>query len=145
MSFISLELDTTPPEIEIYSPTYVTRETDNVITILGTEELSTYQEIYIVDSQGNRFDYTFTHDNNSFVGKVKLNELSLGYATLYVRVKDTVGNATDLVSHVIEIKENLSRLKMNISHGIRPVSISKSHMNIETESTTTGMILTIET
>ncbi|MGD6876747.1 hypothetical protein [Bacillus infantis] len=145
MSFITLELDTTPPEIEIYSPTYVTRETDNLITIIGSEELSTYQEIYIVDSQGNRFDYTFTHDNNSFVGKVKLNELSLGTATLYVRVKDTVDNISELKSHMFEIKENISRLRMSISHGIHPLFVETTSMNIETKSNEREMIIYIET
>lgn len=145
MNYILLELDTTPPQLEIYAPKYTTKETENHITIESNERLSTYQEIYIIDSNGNKFNLHFDLKENILFGKVKFNHLSLGIATLFVRVKDEVDNLSDLYQHKIEIKDNISRLRMEISQDSRPLFISKSLMELKLNTAIRDIKLNIET
>jgi hypothetical protein len=138
-SYIVLELDTTPPEIEIYAPRYTTREILNEIKIISNEKLSAFQDIYIIDSKNNRHDYTFEYSENEFIGFVQFNELSYGMATIYVTVKDEVYNRSALVSKTIEIKESLSRLNVSISDSFRSVTIKEHARNIKTEKCSRNM------
>lgn len=129
-SWILLELDTTPPEIEIYSPRYTTREIENEIRIVSNEKLSTYQDIYVIDSQGNRHDYTFQYNEDEFIGHIRFNELPYGICTIYAQLKDEVDNFSPLVSKSIEIKESLSRLNLTIDDSIRNLQISDTVRNL---------------
>lgn len=133
---ITIELDTTPPILEIHAPKYSTREIENHITVEANETLSSYQEIYIIDSTGNRYDFQFKHNDNKLIGIVKFNQLSFGTATLHIRVKDEVDNLSQLYQHKIEIKDNISRLRMDISHSIRPIIISNRTRNVTTYDST---------
>ena len=69
MSYIYLTLDTTPPELSIFVPSYTTKTALTPIRIQSNESLSTYQEIYIIDALGNRHDLTFAHEDNLLVGE----------------------------------------------------------------------------
>lgn len=116
-SFVIIEFDRTPPTIEIYTPSYTTKDIVNEIVIKSNEDISTYQEIYIIDSNDNRVDYTFKKEsNNTLVGFVKLSQQNLGIATIYARVKDDVGNYSNLAQKSINIRESLTyilRLEIN--------------------------------
>lgn len=106
MNYILLELDTTPPILEIYAPNYTTRSALTPITIQSNELLSSYQEVYIVDSEGERRDLTFAHEGSALVGSLYLNGYSVGIATLYVRLKDEVDNISALYSFSFNIIES---------------------------------------
>lgn len=105
-SCFHLILDTTPPQLEIYAPSYTTKNARTPIIIKANETLSSYQEIYIIDSYNNRHDLTFAHDGDSFVGELYFKSYPIGISTLYVRVKDEVDNLSKLYSHSISIMES---------------------------------------
>lgn len=138
-SYLLLELDTTPPEIEIIAPRYTTHDITNEITITANEPLSSFQEIYTIDSQGNRFNHTFKHNGNEFIGSIRFNELSFGVATIYAQLKDEVGNPSALVSKPIEIKESLSRLNLSISDSCRNITTSEKVRNIKSTENVRGV------
>lgn len=128
-SYLFVELDTTKPEISIYAPRYTTEDITNVITIESNEELSEYQDIYIIDSVGERHDYTFEKESgNQYVGRVRFNTLPLGIATIHARLKDEVGNISDLALSAIEIKKAITLLSLKINefesiiHVVKPIS-----------------------
>lgn len=131
-SYITIQLDTTPPEIEIISPRYTTHDITNEIIITANEPLSSFQKIYTIDSQGNRFNHTFKHNGNEFIGSIRFNEFSYGIATIYAQLKDEVDNPSALVSKPIEIKESLSHLNLSISDSARHVSTTEQTRNIKT-------------
>lgn len=105
-SHFYLTLDTTPPQLEIYAPTYTTRNTLTPITIQSNETLSSYQEVYIMDSENTRHNLTFTHKDNQLIGSLYLSGYPIGIATLFVRLKDEVDNYSDLYFHSFTIIES---------------------------------------
>ena len=112
-SYVYLELDRTPPIIEIYAPSYTTKDLVNEIIIQSNEKSSLSQnEIYAIDSNGDRHEYTFDYmdDINQFVGLIKFSNFPVGIATIYARVRDEVGNMSNRVSKSINIKESLTML-----------------------------------
>lgn len=106
MNYIILNLDTTPPNLEIHAPNYTTRTSNTIISIESNEELSTYQEIYILDSEGVNHELTFSMVDNELLGNVYLHGFPTGIATLYVRLKDRVDNVSQLYSHSFYIMES---------------------------------------
>lgn len=115
MDYIIVELDTTAPTIEIYAPAYTTREASVEITVNANETLGSSNEIYIIDESGTRHDYTFDLHGNQMVGVIDFNGFPLGLAKLFVRVKDTVDNVSELYEKVITIKDSLTILSLDIS------------------------------
>lgn len=120
-SFVYIELDTKSPNLEIYAPSYTTTDLDNTIILESDESLSGFQEIYLIDSEGVRHDYTFNNDGNMLIGKVNFTNFPLGIATIYARVKDEVDNVSELISKLIDIKESLSLLRLDIQHRIMSI------------------------
>ena len=114
-SFIIVELDTTAPTIEIYAPAYTTREASVEITVSANETLGRSNEVYIIDESGTRHDYTFDLFDNQMVGVIDFNGFPLGLARLFVRVKDTVDNVSELYEKVITIRDSLTILSLDIS------------------------------
>lgn len=115
MDYIIVELDTTAPIVEIYAPAYTTREATVEVTIEADEELGTSNEIYIIDESGTRHNYTFSRYGNQLVGTLDFNGFPLGLARLFVRVKDTVDNVSELYEKSITIRESLTILNPVIS------------------------------
>jgi len=112
-SFVLIELDTRAPEVEIYAPSYSATNITNNIIVKSDENLSDFQEIYLIDSEGLRYDYTFKKDkNDTLIGSV--NFPNDGIVTIYARVEDEVGNISELYSKSINIKESLSLLRLEI-------------------------------
>lgn len=130
-SFVIIELDTTPPQIEVYAPRYTTDAITNEITIESNEPLASYQEIYIIDSNGDKYDYTFEQkDEDTFVGIIRFNNIAMGIATIYVRMKDGVDNFSNVVSKAIEIKKELFILQLEVndsSRGLKVVDIGSKN------------------
>lgn len=132
-SFIYIWFDRTPPEVEIYAPSYTTRELLNEITIEANENIADdHHEIYAIDSNGDRHDYTFEKElDNRFVGFIKFSDLPIGIVTIYARMKDDVDNFSNLIGKSIEIKENLTLLQLSIGDKQRNIFINDSNRNIE--------------
>jgi hypothetical protein len=114
-SYVILELDTTPPSIQIYAPKYTTNDLLNVITIEANEKLSDYQDIWVVDSNGKRHNYNFSKETDeSYIGYVQFTSFPLGVSTIYARLKDEVGNMSELKSFNFVIKESLNKMFVKI-------------------------------
>lgn len=126
-SFVYIEFDRTPPTVEIYAPSYTTVDLVNEITIEANENItSDHQEIYVIDSNGIRHDYTFEKGlDNQLVGLIKFAEYPLGIVTIYAKIKDEVDNFSNLVSKSITLKENLTLLKLDIRDSSRLVNIKE--------------------
>lgn len=124
-SYIMLEIDTTQPNIEIYAPSYTTTDIVNEITINSDEALSDYQEIYAIDGNGVRHDYTFQKKSgNQLIGYAKFSGCPLGIVTLYARVKDEVDNISNLISKTINIASSVTLLTLDISDRVMDIDIS---------------------
>lgn len=108
-SYFMLELDTTGPSLEIISPNYTQINIITDIYIESSETLSEYQDIYFIDSQNVRHNLIFEYSPTSYYGHVQLNGFALGIGNICCRLKDEVGNLSELVSKTINIlkRENL--------------------------------------
>lgn len=131
MSYIIVELDTTSPTIEIYSPSYTTREAEAEIQIQANEQLDNWQETYIIDGNGVRHDYTFLVQEKELIGIVSFNNMPVGLATLYVTVRDDVNNVSEKYSKIITIKESLNLLKLEIEDFSRKMIIDDKSRTID--------------
>ena len=140
-SFVYIELDTTPPEVQVYSPSYTTKDLINTIIIESNEPTSDARETYVVDSNGVRHEFTFKKEEaNLLIGEISFFGFPMGTVTIYVRLEDEVGNMSELVSRSIEIKETLSLLKLTIKDNSRELSIH----NFERESLINNSCMNID-
>jgi hypothetical protein len=132
MNYVVLEIDTKKPELEIYAPSYTTREVIDEVTIVADETLDAQYEIYTIDINGDRRDYTFDHQGNQLVGLMAFNDYPLGTLTLYVQVRDEVHNLSNIYSKPIVVKESLSLLQLDIKDTERILKTSDTvrRMNI---------------
>lgn len=102
-SFFYLTLDTTGPEINIDSPSQ-SGTGGIVVTLTGNEDLSSeVPEVYFIDFQGVRTNYTLTKiSDTSWEGTALDGSIASGVGTLYCIVKDDVLNPSELTSKEIE-------------------------------------------
>ena len=129
-SFLYIELDTTPPEIEIIAPSYTTTDLLNTIKIEADENISDYQEIYVIDSNGDRHDYTFKKEKaNLLIGQISFFNFPFGLSTIYVRLKDNVDNTSELISKSIIIRETLTLLTLDIKDSAKSMTINEEDIN----------------
>ena len=116
MSHILLELDTTPPIINLYAPRYTINDSINVITIESNEKLAHYQDITLTDSQNNTHALTFQRESDTrYIGEINFNNFPLGEVYISAKMKDEVDNLSATVSAVIEIKANIEAIRVKIN------------------------------
>lgn len=102
----TLELDTTPPDLRVFSPSYCTRKTKTRITISSDDILGNNQEIYSIDGNGVRRNYIFIkQDDYTYESEVTFTEYPLGVARFYARLDDEVLNESSLYEFRINIIE----------------------------------------
>lgn len=128
-SFFLLELDTTAPTISIALPTWTTRTTVPVI-ITSNEELDNFQDIYMVDSQGNRFDSTFLYLDDSFEGIVDFSSAASGRATIYARLRDTVRNEITAEATILVTAEWGARLNVTSEIDTQKIVLSEKEQDL---------------
>lgn len=128
-SFFLLELDTTAPTISIALPTWTTRTTVPVI-ITSNEELDNFQDIYMVDSQGNRFDSTFLYLDDSFEGIVDFSSAASGRATIYARLRDTVRNEITAEATILVTAEWGARLNVTSEIDTMEIEMSEKEQDL---------------
>jgi len=128
-SFFLLELDTTAPTISIALPTWTTRTTVPVI-ITSNEELDNFQDIYMVDSQGNRFDSTFLYLDDSFEGIVDFSSAASGRATIYARLRDTVRNEITAEATILVTAERGARLNVTSEIDTQEIVLSEKEQDL---------------
>jgi len=128
-SFFLLELDTTAPTISIALPTWTTRTTVPVI-ITSNEELDNFQDIYMVDSEGNRFDSTFLYLDDSFEGIVDFSSAASGRATIYARLRDTVRNEITAEATILVTAEWGARLNVTSEIDTQEIVLSEKEQDL---------------
>lgn len=99
-----LELDTTAPQVQITAPNYTTTNALTEIFVQANEPVSE-QEIYLIDGTGFRHDLIFTNEGSRLTGYVRLNQSGETIVTVHARVRDDVGNESDLVQKAINVRE----------------------------------------
>lgn len=128
-SFFLLELDTTAPTISIALPTWTTRTTVPVI-ITSNEDLDNFQDIYMVDSEGNRFDSTFLYLDDSFEGIVDFSSAASGRATIYARLRDTVRNEITAEATILVTAEWGTRLNVTSEIDTQKIVLSEKEQDL---------------
>ena len=129
-SFFLLELDTTAPTISIALPTWTTRTTVPVI-ITSNEELDNFQEIYMIDSEGNRTDATFLYLGTSFEGIIDFSGAASGRATIYARLRDTVRNEITAEATILVTAEWGARLDITSEIEVQKMVLSEAVQELE--------------
>jgi hypothetical protein len=104
-SWIEVELDLSPPTVDIYAPTVVYAQSLETISIEANEALDTKQSIYIIDSLGVKHDYTFylENENKRLYNFISFGNYPNGLATLFVTVYDEVLNKSSIYSKTINV------------------------------------------
>lgn len=119
--FFTLELDTTGPNINIYMPNYTATSIETEIVIQSNEKLSEYQEIYILDSNRKRHDLIFEYHGDYLLGKLVMNNISIGIATIYARLKDDVNNLSN-IAYKSFLLEDSTDLQLEIKeYSLNPI------------------------
>ncbi|MFZ7103345.1 MAG: hypothetical protein ACOWWO_11920 [Peptococcaceae bacterium] len=109
-SYFTLELDTTSPSLEIFAPDYTMKDTETEIRITANENLSTFQEIYIIDSLGQRHDHIFAYQGNVFAGILNFNNFPSGPATIYAYLKDDLYNLASITKTIAVISDQVLKI-----------------------------------
>jgi hypothetical protein len=125
-SYIYLTLDTTPPEIDIFTPNYTTNSARTEITVTSNEPLAQWQDVYIIDSLGRRHDVVFRNDGDELVGEIIFDGYPLGISTVYARVMDEVGNKSALASKSFNIVSS-ETLTISLSESVNDIVIKSEN------------------
>lgn len=123
-NFITLELDTTPPEIEIYAPRYVINGNYLEFRVSANEAVDTGKTIaYAVDNGQNEYPIVLEWDseNNEFIGLVDTFGFENGIAKVVVRLWDEVHNAST-TEKVFKVLGNIA--DMDIAVKRMPMAIN---------------------
>jgi hypothetical protein len=103
-SYFNLILDTTSPVITLKCPSRTIPNNVVEIMITSNEELDVYQEIYIIDSKGERKDLIFALiDEYTFLGYIDFQMYPIGMCQMYIRLRDKVFNPSNIIEHQIYV------------------------------------------
>lgn len=130
-SYFNLELDTTPPIIDIYTPFNTQNGIITNIYITSTENIGVVEELYIIDAVGNRLDLNADINEDQLDISVNLN-IARGIATLYCKVKDEVFNLSDLFHKSFEITGEMD-LKIVLDMKIRRIDLFNKIRRVDLE------------
>jgi hypothetical protein len=116
-SYLTIEFDKTSPIISVFAPRYTTNDVFNTITIESNEKLAEYQDVVIVDSEGNEHGVTFERANDKqYIGNIKFYNLPLGLTRINARMKDDVDNYSNTAYAIIDIKTSIDTIIVRASH-----------------------------
>ncbi len=101
-SYFILDLDTTPPVVAIYCPTWTVKHSATPITIQAAENLGTIQDIAVIDSEGVRWPIILEHRTaNSFYGTWDFGSCLAGWARIKAIVGDEVDNLASVTKDIL--------------------------------------------
>lgn len=131
-NYFNLILDTMGPNITIYAPAYTVSEEVTEIFVQGSEQLGSYQDIYLIGPYGQRIDLTFEHLGDRFRGTYNFSAIPLGIYTIYARVKDALDNPSPLASRTIYLREKaplrlatrMKTMSLDFDMDVRKVKVS---------------------
>lgn len=123
-AYFYLELDTTPPEAEIIAPYYTIPTSKLPVEIIANEELDLWHEVYLIDAQRERHNFTFQYLGDRFYGLLDITAASLGIATIYAKVQDKVHNVSSLMTATVDVKTG-AKIYVFPSEMVRAVDIAE--------------------
>lgn len=137
-NYFQLELDTTPPIINAYLESEVAQTTSAHIFIETNESLLEYQDIYCIDSIGNRFALTFHKFNDTqLYGEIQVGDMALGITSLYIILKDVVGNTSEQLVKYFDITQQISIQLMIDDFLFMRQEISSNNLKLKYNEATT--------
>jgi hypothetical protein len=145
MNYFNLTLDTTGPSIEIYAPPYTSMDIDTEILVESDEQLLT-SEVYIIDSSGNRHDYTFSITDEGLEGIIKFSDYPIGFATITITAYDEVLNSSAITTRNINVLETLvyEDVVSDVGDQSSTVKINENVKSVAVSTESTGTILSNE-
>lgn len=147
MEYFFLTLDTAPPQVNIYAPTYTNRLTTDEIRIESSEPLGEFQNFYIIDCEGNKHNLIFTQESDTvYTGQLTFSGYPYGIATIFAQVKDTVDNPSRLATASINVIPvfNSYSLNMNLTEAVTGVVMSEKASNHSLSEQTNELTLSEE-
>lgn len=136
VSHFYLNLDTTAPTVDIDAPKYAFQGGIDGISIKSDERLSSFQDIYAIDSEGQKHEFVFklSEDKQKYIGTISFNEFPFGEATVYIRISDEVGNTTDVHKINLNVISSLIGNTLTATIDIKSFTSTVSRGVLEPES-----------
>ena len=140
-SFLTVNLDTTKPSVEIYAPNYVATNSIMEVLIVANENLDIYQDVQMVYGDIS-IPLIFSQENNKLKGLVSLHGVPEGTLEISVQVRDIVHNLSDKVVKTVNALENKGLKlqsgaycqEMKCSHKASKIENKISYMDIKTKN-----------
>ena len=140
-SFLTVNLDTTKPSVEIYAPNYVATNSIMEVLIVANEDLDIYQDIQMVYGDIS-IPLIFSQENNKLKGLVSLHGVPEGMLEISVQVRDIVHNVSDKVVKTVNALENKGLKlqngvycqEMKCSHKAAKIENKISYLDIKTKN-----------
>jgi len=132
-SWFTIELDTTGPEINVYTQTWVTINNNLYVSVEYNEPLDTgWYTAILTDSNKQPHNIILRDVGGILVGSLQILSIPEGSAFLEVRVRDQVNNLSNLVKQRIEI----------LPQAVLTISLMEPEVTeIEVKECKTGMVL----
>lgn len=131
MNYFVLELDTTSPVIEIQCPDYTTQREPLPIVIQAGEALDSWHDVFIIDSQGTRYNVILTLNGDRFEGYISFNDVHHGVATIFARTRDEVFNISNIAQKSILVLASADVfLEISISEETADIALKEATMPI---------------
>ena len=140
-SFLTVNLDTTKPSVEIYAPNYVATNSIMEVLIVANEDLDIYQDVQMVYGDIS-IPLIFSQENNKLKGLVSLHGVPEGTLEISVQVRDVVHNLSDKVVKTVNALENKGLKlqsgaycqEMKCSHKASKIENKISYLDIKTKN-----------
>jgi len=143
MNYFILELDTTPPVIEIESPDYTTKREPLPIIIQANDALDSWHDVFIIDSQGTRHNVILTLNGDKLEGFISFNDVHHGVATIFARTRDEVFNVSNIAQKSILVMAEVF-LEILISEAVMALVSAEETQDIETGESAREIELSVE-
>lgn len=140
-SFLTVNLDTTKPSVEIHAPEYVATNSIMEVLIIANEDLDIYQDVQMVYGDIS-IPLIFSQENNKLKGLVSLHGVPEGMLEISVQVRDIVHNLSDKVVKTVNALENKGLKlqsgaycqEMKCSHKASKIENKISYLDIKTKN-----------
>jgi len=129
-SFLTIELDTTPPTIDIQASSHAFQGELVEVIITSDKLLDDWHEVYIIDSNGNKHDYNFNIYEDKAYGLINCSKLPFGLSTLSMVFRDDVWNRSKIYSKNITVKSSNQLMYLEIGDSVRSNDINDGVKNI---------------
>lgn len=129
-----LTLDTTGPNIEIYGINYTVKGAQYEFTVISDSSLMLWQDVYYIDSVGQKIPLVLKFEGKKLTGITDFSQAYRGIATIYVTLRDDVGNISNTAMLHVDILDSVylycdvyakTRLLSNV-YNVRGLTLSNT-------------------